>query len=323
MHIRIIIAILFICLRCTMDNGMAQSDIVGKIQNLKRERNAIILAHNYQPGEVQDVADYLGDSLELSRIAAKSEAEVIVFCGVHFMAETASILSPGKRVLLPDIDARCPMADMITADGLRELKAKHPDAKVVGYVNTTADVKAEMDICCTSTNAIKVINSLEGDDIIFVPDKYLADYVSRHTDKRIIPWNGSCSTHVKIMPEDIQKQKELHPEARVIVHPECTPAVIGVADEALSTGGMCRYVKESSAKEFIIGTETGIIHRLRKENPDKEFYPASELAVCPNMKKINLEKVLWALEDMKHEVKVPEDVRVKAKQAVDRMLEIA
>lgn len=306
-----------------MDNGMAQSDIVGRIQNLKKDRNAIILAHNYQPGEVQDVADYLGDSLELSRIAAKSEAEVIVFCGVHFMAETASILSPDKKVLLPDIDARCPMADMITADGLRELKAKHPDAKVVGYVNTTADVKAEMDICCTSTNAIKVINSLEGDEVIFVPDKYLADYVSKHTDKKIIPWNGSCPTHVKITPEDIEKQRGLHPEAKVIVHPECTPAVIEVADEALSTGGMCKYVRESNAREFIIGTETGIIHRLKKENPDKEFYPASELAVCPNMKKINLEKVLWALEDMKHEVKVPEEIRMKAKQAVDRMLEIA
>lgn len=323
MHMRIIITILFICLRCTMDNGMAQSDIVGKIQNLKKERNAIILAHNYQPGEVQDVADYLGDSLELSRKAAESEAEVIVFCGVHFMAETASILSPDKKVLLPDIDARCPMADMITADGLRELKAEHPDAKVVGYVNTTADVKAEMDICCTSTNAIKVINSLEGDEVIFVPDKYLADYVSRHTEKKIIPWNGSCSTHVKITPQDIKKQKELHPGAKVIVHPECIPDVVELADEVLSTGGMCKYVRESDAGEFIVGTETGIIHRLGKENPDKKFYPASELAVCPNMKKISLEKVLWALEDVKYEVKVPEEIRVKAKQAVDRMLEIA
>jgi len=306
-----------------MDNGMAQSGIVERIQNLKKERNAIILAHNYQPGEVQDIADYLGDSLELSRIAEKSEADIIVFCGVHFMAETASILSPEKKVLLPEIGAGCPLADMITADGLRELKATHPDAKVVGYVNTTADVKAEMDICCTSTNAIKVVNSVEGDEIIFVPDKYLADYVSRHSNKKIIPWNGSCPTHVKITAEDIKGQKGLHPRAKVMVHPECIPEVVELADEVLSTGGMCKYVRDSDAGEFIVGTETGILHRLGKENPEKKFYPASELAVCPNMKKINLEKVLWALEDMKYEVKIPEEIRVKAKRAVNRMLEIA
>jgi len=306
-----------------MGNGMTQESIAGRIQDLKEKRNAIILAHNYQPGEVQDIADYIGDSLGLSRKAARSEADVIVFCGVHFMAETASILSPDKKVLLPDIDAGCPMADMITAEGLQELKAKHPDANVVGYVNTTAEVKAEMDICCTSTNAIKVVNSLEEDEIIFVPDKYLADYVSKKTDKKTIPWNGFCPTHVKIMAEDIEKQKDLHPEAKVIVHPECIPQVVEIADEVLSTGGMCRYAKESDTKEIIVGTETGILHRLRKENSGKEFYPASELAICPNMKKITLEKVLWALEDMKHEVKVPEEIREKAKRAVDRMLEIS
>jgi len=306
-----------------MNNGMTQESITGRIQDLKEKRNAIILAHNYQPGEVQDIADYIGDSLGLSRKAAESEVDVIVFCGVHFMAETALILSPDKIVLLPDINAGCPMADMITAEGLRELKSKHPNANVVGYVNTTAEVKAEMDVCCTSTNAIRVVDSLGGDEIIFVPDKYLADYVSKKTGKRIIPWNGFCPTHVRIMAEDIEKQKELHPEAKVIVHPECIHQVVEIADEVLSTGGMCNYAKETNAKEIIVGTEIGILHRLRKENLGKEFYPASELAICPNMKKITLEKVLWALEDGECEVKVPEEIRIKAKRAVDRMLEIS
>lgn len=293
-----------------------------KIEELKKEKNAIILAHNYQIPEVQDISDHLGDSLGLSRIASQTDAEVIVFCGVHFMAETASILSPDKKVLLPEIDAGCPMADMITPEELREMKEKTPGAAVLGYVNTSAAVKAELDICCTSTNAIKVVKSIESDEIIFVPDKYLAMYAARFTEKKIIPWQGYCPTHVKILPEHILEKKKEHPEAKVLVHPECTPPAIDLADEALSTSGMVKYVKGSDAKEFIIGTEMGMLYRLKKEFPGKEFYAATELAVCPNMKLNNLEKVLASLKEMKHEVKVPEEIRVKAKRAVDKMLEI-
>ncbi len=298
-------------------------DLISKIQKLKKERQAIILAHNYQLPEVQDIADHCGDSLELSRIAASTESKVVVFCGVHFMAETASILCPDKTILMPDLNAGCPMANMITAEDLRELKARHPKAAVVGYVNTSADVKAELDICCTSTNAVEVVNSLKNyEEIIFVPDKYLADFVSKRTGRRLISWDGYCPTHVKIMPEDIIRQIRLHPKAKVLVHPECIPEVISLADEALSTGKMCKYAKESSAKEFIIATEVGIIHRLQRDNPGRKFYPASELAVCPNMKRTTLEKVLWSLEEMKEEVRVPEEIRLKAKKAIDRMLAI-
>ncbi|MDP2939199.1 MAG: quinolinate synthase NadA [Candidatus Omnitrophota bacterium] len=299
------------------------SELISKIQKLKNERRAIILAHNYQLPEVQDIAGYHGDSLELSRVASRTDAKVIIFCGVHFMAETASILCPDKIILMPDINAGCPMANMITATDLRELKARHPKAMVVGYVNTSADVKAELDICCTSTNAVEVVNSLKNaEEIIFVPDKYLADFVSKRTGRRLISWDGYCPTHVKIMPEDIIRQIRIHPKAKVVVHPECIPEVIALADEALSTGKMCKYAKESNAKEFIIGTEVGIIHRLQKDNPGKKFYPASELAICPNMKRTNLEKILWSLEEMKEEVRVPEDIRAKARKAIDRMLAI-
>lgn len=294
-----------------------------RIRNLKKDRNAVILVHNYQPQEVQEIADHLGDSLELSQKAARSDAELILFCGVHFMAETASILSPAKTVLTPDVNARCPMANMITAEKLKDLKEKHPNATVVCYVNTTAEVKAESDICCTSSNAEKIVQSIEGSEVIFVPDKYLANYVSTKTKKKIIPWNGFCPTHIKILPKHITTQRELHPEAEVMVHPECTPPVIALADKVLSTGGMCKYARQSKTREIIVGTEIGILHRLRKENPTKKFYAASELAVCPNMKSITLEKILRSLEDMKHEVKVPENIRIKAKQAVTRMLEIS
>ncbi len=298
-------------------------EIISKIEKLRKERQAIILAHNYQLPEVQDIADYHGDSLELSRIAATTDAKLVVFCGVHFMAETASILCPDKTIIMPDINAGCPMANMITAVDLRELKARHPKAAVVGYVNTSADVKAELDICCTSTNAVEVVNSLKkSEEIIFVPDKYLADFVSKRTGKRLISWDGYCPTHVKILPEDIIRQIRLHPKAKVIVHPECISEVLALSDEALSTGRMCKYVKESGAKEFIIGTETGIIHRLSKDNPEKKFFPASDLAVCPNMKRTNLEKILWSLEEMKEEVRVPHDIRAKAKKAIERMLAI-
>lgn len=300
-----------------------RSSLVEKIKRCKEQRNAIILAHNYQIGEVQDIADYVGDSLGLSQNAAMSDADLIVFCGVHFMAETASILCPDKTVLIPDVYAGCPMANMITPKKLRELRSKYPDAAVVCYVNTSAEVKAESDICCTSSNALKVVESIQESEVIFVPDKYLAHYVSTQTEKKIIPWNGFCPTHVRILPEHILKQKTLHPKADVIVHPECTPPVIALADEVFSTGGMCSYAKESTTNEIIVGTEVGILHRLRKENPDKNFYPAFESAVCPNMKRITLEKVLWSLEDIEYEITVPPTVRLKAKKAVEKMLELS
>lgn len=303
---------------------MIQKEFKGlenKIQKLKKLRHAIILVHNYQLPEVQDVADFLGDSLELSRIAANTDAKVIVFCGVHFMAETASIICPDKKVIMPDRNAGCPMADMITASDLRRLKDKYPEATAVGYVNTSAEVKAELDICCTSTNAIKVVDALKHEkEIIFVPDKYLADYVSKKTGRKLISWNGYCPTHVKILPEDIKREKKFHPHAEVIVHPECLPSVIELADAALSTSGMCKYAKKSQAKDMIIGTEVGLIYRLKKENPRKEFYPASEKAVCPNMKRTTQEKILWALEELREEVYVPEVIRKRARKAIDKML---
>jgi len=294
-----------------------------KIAKLKKERHAVILVHNYQLPEVQDVADYRGDSLELSRIAAQTDAEIIVFCGVHFMAETASILCPHKKVLMPDIHAGCPMANMITAEELKKLKEKHPQAAVVGYVNTSAEVKAELDVCCTSTNAVAVVNALRhAKEIIFVPDKYLADFVSRQTGRKLISWRGFCPTHVKILPEDIKREKKFHPQAKVIVHPECLPEVVALADAALSTSQMAKFAKETDAQEFIIGTEVGILYRLKKDNPKKEFYPASEAAVCPNMKRTTQEKVLWALEELRQEVRVSDSIRRRAKKAIDRMLEI-
>jgi len=299
------------------------SGLEDKINELKKKRNAVILAHNYQLPEVQDVADYRGDSLELSRVAAKTDAKVIVFCGVHFMAETASILSPDKKVIMPDIGAGCPMANMITAEDVQKLKKEHPKAVVVGYVNTSAQVKAELDYCCTSTNAVAVVNALkDSEEIIFVPDKYLADFVAQKTKRKLISWNGFCPTHVKILPEDIKREKKFHPNALVMVHPECLPGVVALADVALSTSQMAKYAKESSAAEFIVGTEVGIMHRLKQDNPAKEFYPASERAVCPNMKRTTQEKILWSLEELKEEVKVPEEIRLRAKKAIDRMLEI-
>ena len=298
-------------------------ELEAKIKELKKKRNAVILAHNYQLPEVQDVADFRGDSLELSRIAAKTDAKVIVFCGVHFMAETASILSPEKKVIMPDANAGCPMASMITAQDLRKLKKEHPQAAVLGYVNTSAEVKAELDFCCTSTNAIAVVNALRNvEEIIFVPDKYLADYVSRQTGRKLISWNGFCPTHVKILPEDVKREKKFHPRAKVLVHPECLPSVVAMADAALSTSQMGKFARETEAKEMIIGTEVGLIYRLKKDNPTKEFYPASERAVCPNMKRTTQEKILWALEELEEEIKVPEEIRQRARKAIDRMLEI-
>jgi len=299
------------------------SVLENKIRELKKKRNAVILAHNYQLPEVQDVADYRGDSLELSRVAAKTDAKVIVFCGVYFMAETASILSPEKKVIMPDIHAGCPMANMLKADDLRQLKAKYPKAVTVGYVNTSAEVKAELDYCCTSTNAVAVVNALKDrEDIIFVPDKYLADFVAKKTARKMIIWNGFCPTHIKILPEDVKREKKFHPFAKVVVHPECLPQVVSMADAVLSTSLMAKFAKESEATEFIVGTEIGLIYRLKKDNPKKEFYPASECAVCPNMKRTTQEKIILALEEMKEEVTVPDDIRKRAKKSIDRMLEI-
>jgi quinolinate synthase len=299
-----------------------RAELKDKILHLKRQRKAVILAHNYQLGEVQDIADFVGDSLELSQNAAKTDAEVIVFCGVHFMAETASILCPDKIVLLPDINAGCPLADMITAQSLRERKRGLSEAGVVCYINSSAEVKAESDVCCTSANGVKVVESLDNNQILFVPDQYLGHYISTKTNKKMHLWPGFCPVHVSIQPQDITRLKQDYPQAKVVIHPECKPEVIALADEVLSTSGMCRFAQRTEAKEIIVGTEIGILHRLKKENPGKRFIPASEQAVCPTMKLITLESILWTLEEMTYKVKVPEEIRLRAKAAVDRMLEV-
>jgi quinolinate synthase len=298
------------------------AELVNKIYKLKREKEAIILVHNYQLGEIQDIADFVGDSLELSQQAARTNAEVIVFCGVHFMAETTSILCPNKTVLLPDMNAGCPMANMVTAEQLKQRKKELPDAVVVSYVNTTAEVKAESDICCTSANAIKIVKSLQSEKILFAPDKYLGHYISTKVDKKFFLWPGFCPTHARILPEYIIELKGNYPNAKVVVHPECRPEVINLADEVLSTGGMCRYARRDDVNQMIVGTEIGIIYRMRKENPGKMFIPVSEQAICPNMKLITLEKVLNSLEEMTPEVRVSKDIRLKAIKAVERMLEV-
>ncbi len=297
------------------------TELIERIEKLKRQRNAVILAHNYQPGEIQDLADFTGDSLGLSIKAAETNAEVIVFCGVHFMAETAAILSPEKTVLLPEKEAGCPMADMITAEQLRELKSKHPDALVVCYVNTSAEVKAESDCCCTSANAAEVLDSLPKDrQIIFVPDRYLGHYVAEKSGRDFVLWPGYCHVHVVITADDIENAKTKYPDAIVMAHPECTEPVKGLSDRILSTSQMIKFAKKSDAKQFIIATETGIIHTLKKQNPDKEFIAATKRAVCPNMKKITLEKILWSLEYMQYKITVSEEIRQKAKNALDRMV---
>jgi len=297
--------------------------LVDKLIQLKKERNAVILAHNYQLGEVQDMADFVGDSLDLSRKAAKTEEEVIVFCGVQFMAETASILSPDKIVLLPEINAGCPMANMVTVEKLKEKKQKYGHPYVVCYVNSTAEVKAESDICCTSANAVKIVRGLDQTrKVLFIPDQYLGHYVSTKVGKEIILWPGYCPTHLRILPQDITRLRKEHPQAKVIVHPECRPEVISLADEVQSTGGMCRYAKTTENNEIIVGTELGIIHRLRKENPEKKFFSVSEQAICPNMKLITLEKVIWSLKEMQYQIKVPARIANRARKAVDRMLEL-
>lgn len=318
-----------------------------KILRFKQEKRAIILSHNYQRDEVQEIADFVGDSLELSRIAATQDCGMIVFCGVHFMAESASILSPDKTVLLPEIDAGCPMADMISADAprpvrksfpgfdnppayvyppeftLKDMKKAYPGVPVVAYVNTSAEVKAESDICCTSANVVKVIDSLPGDAVICIPDKNLSMWAARNTKKKVIAWDGYCNVHERVTVMDVQDAQREHPNAVVMAHPECPIDVLEIADHVTSTSGMLRFAKASSEHEFIVGTEIGLIHRLRKENPDKTFYALRKDMICPNMKKTTLQSVLLAFQNNTYAVKVPEHIRVRAKMALDRMLEVS
>lgn len=294
-----------------------------KIRDLAKKKNALILAHNYQNGEIQDVADHVGDSLELARVAAKNSAEIIVFCGVHFMAESAYILAPSKKVILPDITAGCPMADMVTAEALRKRKAELPNAKVVTYINSPADAKAESDVICTSSNAIDIVKAINADEILFVPDRNLGSWVSRFTDKKVHLWEGCCPIHALITREEILRVKKDHPDALLMVHPECSPEVIDLADEVLSTGGMVKFVQTTDRKKIIVGTESGMIHKLRKTNPSIEYVLASDNFVCKNMKKITLEKVYAALESEQPTVTVPDDVADRARRALDKMLELS
>ncbi len=321
-------------------------DLRREILKVKGEKRAIILSHNYQRDEVQDLADFVGDSLELSRIASTIECDVIVFCGVNFMAESASILSPEKTVLLPEPDANCPMADMIRVSSirnvrknfpgydvqpafvfphdftLRDMKATYPGVPVVAYVNTTADVKAESDICCTSANVVRVVESLPGDRVICVPDRNLSMWAQKNTKKQVIAWDGFCHVHDRVTKEDVLKARAEHAGALLMAHPECRPEVLELADHVTSTSGMLRFAAASEAKEFIVGTEVGLMHRLKKEHPDKVFHPLRKDMICPNMKKTTLDSVLRALREMRHVIKVPEEIRVPARRALDRMLEI-
>jgi quinolinate synthase len=300
------------------------NQLIEKINKLKIERNAVILAHNYQVPEVQDIADITGDSLELSRKAANTTADVIVFCGVRFMGETAHILSPQKTVLLPEPNAGCPLADMITVEQLREMKAKNPGAVTVCYVNSSAEVKAESDICCTSANAVKVVASIDPDKpVIFVPCKHLGGYVERVTGRKLILANGFCPTHHRIIKEHILDLKLKYPDAEVMAHPECSREVLEVTDHICSTGQMFTAVEKSSATRFIVGTENGMTHPLKKRFPDREFIIIGDHTICPNMKKINLEKVLWSLENLQHRVELDADIRARALNSIQRMLEFA
>lgn len=297
--------------------------IVEEIIRLKKEKNAIILVHNYQRPEIQNIADSLGDSLGLARKAAKTDAQIIIFCGVRFMAETAKILSPEKMVLLPRKEAGCPMADMITAEDLRILKEKYPGAKVVSYVNTNADVKAESDICCTSANAIEVVRNIRAERVIFTPDRNLAAYCQRFVDKEIIPWNGYCYVHEKIRKDEVRLAKEKFPDALLLVHPECNPSVIDLADEVLSTSGMLNFAEKSDKKKFLIGTEEGLIYRLKRENPGKEFYAAGTAKMCRNMKLTTLNDVYSSLKDEHYAIELSEGIIKSAQKALMGMLKYA
>jgi len=296
--------------------------IIARITDLRKKNNAIILAHNYQLPEVQDISDLLGDSLDLSMKVQKTNADNIIFCGVDFMAESAKILNPEKNVIIPDIDARCPMANMVNLKDLEKLRDKNPDAKVVTYINTTSDVKAISDICCTSSNGVKVVKSLKAKKVIFVPDKNLGSYIQRFVpEKNMILWPGMCATHHRIRKQDIFKLKKDHPESEILVHPECRSEIIDIADHVLSTNGMVNYAIKSDAKEFIIGTEKELCYRLKNENPNKIFYPIKS-AICPNMKKITLEKVLNSLETLEPKIHLSEDIMEKALNPLQKMMEI-
>ena len=302
---------------------MPREELAERIARLKRDRGAVILAHNYQPPEIQDIADHLGDSLDLSRLAQGIDERVIIFCGVHFMAETAAILSPDKTVILPDPSAGCPMADMLSLEDLLSLEKEHPGAAVVMYVNSTAEIKAHTDICCTSANAVRVVEAIpDGKEILFGPDKHLGAWVQKQTGREMIIWRGYCPSHQKILPAHIEELQERYPDAVVMVHPEVHPEVSRMADEVLGTGGMIRFAGEARAKTFIVGTEAGMVYRLSTLYPEKEFIAASSQAICRNMKKITLEKVLSSLEEMEPVVTVPEEIADRARRPIERMIEI-
>lgn len=310
---------------CVPPIGMTPEEfeeLRAKIFRLKKELNAVIVAHNYQRPEVQDIADFVGDSLELARKGKEADADVIVLCGVRFMAENCVIVNPTRTVLLAEGSAGCPMADMIDVDDVREWRAMYPKAAVVCYVNTSAAVKAESDVCCTSANAVKVVEAVPNDEIIFIPDQNLGHFVSTKTSKKVYPYPGFCVTHHRLTPEQVKRAKEVHPGAKVVVHPECTPAVVELADAVLSTSQMVRYVCESPAKVFLIGTEAGLLHRMTKDNPNKTFYVISNALLCPNMKRTTLRSVATTMELKQNVIRIPEEIRLKAQRALERMLEI-
>ncbi len=301
---------------------MDKKELAAEVARLKEEKNAVILAHNYQIGEVQDVADYVGDSFGLAQKAAEVDAEVIIFCGVHFMAESAKILAPEKKVILPVKEAGCPLADMADVEAVRAKKKEHPDAALVAYVNTSAAVKAEIDVCCTSSNAVKVVESLPEEKIIFLPDKNLGQYIADQTDKEIIIWEGYCITHHRVDLEELKKAREAHPEAPIAVHPECQPEVVREADYVGGTSGILKFARETDAQSIIIGTEMGMLHRLKKENPGKTFYLLSPRLICVNMKKTTLEKVAESLQNLSPQIEVEEEIAQKARKSLERMLAI-
>jgi quinolinate synthase len=301
---------------------MPYNELFQEIRNLALERDALILAHNYQRDEIQALADICGDSLGLSQEAARTDKQVIVFCGVHFMAESAAILAPDKTVLIPRADAGCPMADMITADGVRLMRERHPGAPVVTYVNSSAAVKAESDICCTSANAVRVVNSLPEKEVILTPDRNLGLYIARHTGKRCHLWDGYCPTHERLTVDDVRRTQADYPDALFMAHPECPPEILDIADHICSTSGMYVYARQSPARRFIVGTEAGILYRLRLDNPDKEFILPTSRLICPNMKLTSLEDVRAALQTMSPRIVVPADTRERARLALDRMLAV-
>lgn len=294
-----------------------------RLLQLKKERNAIILAHYYQRDEIQEVADFRGDSLLPAQKAAQTDADVIVFCGVHFMGESAKILAPNKTVIIPDERAGCPMADMVNVDGLRALKRQYPNAKVVTYINSSAEIKAETDIVCTSANAVKIVNSVEGDEVIWVPDKNLGDWVSKQTDKKMIIWEGYCNTHDMLTVKDVAEMRILHPNAQFVVHPECRPEVVKLADYVGSTTAIIKYCRDSDCQEFIVGTEDGTGYQLRKDSPNKQFHFATKYLVCPNMKVNNLKKLVRCLENMEPEIYVPPHIADQARISLERMLQVS